>query len=212
VAAPDTRILAILAGAGQPPRAAAAAREFAFERRHREAPLLTPGPGSNRNYRHEHGLAADAEAEELGRIARAMASAEAGRLVPLADITEWFDSLGTDYILPLPRARRWGDRMRPAGSPTLTDEAAQSLGQIEWWYSQPGTGAVPIAIRRVRAILAAIDRVVDSPDSWLRGRLPETREALCQQHRIVYQMVACDDLPPAAANVVILEIFGPAPG
>lgn len=43
---------------------------------------------------------------EAAGIARARASADAGRLIDSEEIDAWIDSLGTDHELPPPRARR----------------------------------------------------------------------------------------------------------
>jgi predicted transcriptional regulator len=43
---------------------------------------------------------------EAGRIARAQQSVAAGRVVPLEDVARWIASLGTDDVLPVPRAPR----------------------------------------------------------------------------------------------------------
>jgi hypothetical protein len=45
-------------------------------------------------------------AYEAQRIAQARESVAAGRVIPLADMQKWADSLGTDQVLPLPRAKR----------------------------------------------------------------------------------------------------------
>jgi predicted transcriptional regulator len=43
---------------------------------------------------------------EAERIAEALASVAAGRVVPAADVEAWLDSLGTDHELPAPRSDR----------------------------------------------------------------------------------------------------------
>jgi len=45
-------------------------------------------------------------AYEAQRIAQARESVAAGRVIPLAGMQKWADSLGTDNVLPLPRAKR----------------------------------------------------------------------------------------------------------
>jgi predicted transcriptional regulator len=43
---------------------------------------------------------------EAWRIAEAKESVAAGRVIPLADVQKWADSLGTADVQPLPRAKR----------------------------------------------------------------------------------------------------------
>jgi hypothetical protein len=45
-------------------------------------------------------------AYEARRIAQARESVAAGRVIPLADMQKWADSLDTNQVLPLPRAKR----------------------------------------------------------------------------------------------------------
>jgi hypothetical protein len=191
--------------AGTAQRSAGHSRQPPFDRPWRESDLITPGSGRDAEA-WSRAIAADRAAGELGRLDAAIDSADAGRLIALADMREWAQSLGSDNVLPLPRARRWCDRIAPAGGICLTDEAAQSLGQIEWFYSQPGAGAGEVASRRVRAILNAMSRLSMSPDFGLPGPVPGTRETACQNYRIIYCALARDD----AENIVVLDICGQA--
>ncbi len=191
--------------AARSPRSAGTARQPPSDRPWRESDLITPGSGRDVEA-WSRAIAADRAAGELGRLDAAIGSAEAGRLIALADMREWALSLGSDNVLPLPRARRWCDRIAPEGGICLSDEAAQSLGQIEWWYSQPGAGAGEVASRRVRAILNAMSRLSMSPDFGLPGPMPGTRETACQSYRIIYCALARGD----AENIVVLDICGQA--
>jgi len=90
---------------------------------------------------------------------------------------------------------------------SLADEAAESLATIEQWYRQPGAGQV--ASRRLRAIRAAIGRLVDFPYIGRPGDVLGTRELTCQDHRIVYLVAAGDGTSTGAGDIVVLDIFGP---
>jgi len=190
----------VLDNAGQPLKLFRVARQ-ALYRQYGDAGLVTTGPETAPAPQRQP-VPTNPQAEPA-RIAAAIASAQAGRLVMLADMQEWLESLESDFVLPLPRARRWGDRMTTAGTTSLTDEAAQRLGQIESWYAQPGVSAAGTAIRRVRSILATIARLAATPESGLPGAVPGTREITCNQHRIVQWLEA-----PDGAQVV-LDILGP---
>jgi plasmid stabilization system protein ParE len=89
----------------------------------------------------------------------------------------------------------------------LSDEAAESLGDVERWYSQPGAGAA--AARRVQAILAAIAGLSDFPYMGRAGDIEGTRELTCQGHRIIYVVAGGADGSSAAGDIVVLDIFGP---
>ncbi len=61
----------------------------------------------------DHPPRAETEAErkariawEAERIAEAMESVAAGRVVPSEEVHAWLDSLGTDHELPVPRSGR----------------------------------------------------------------------------------------------------------
>jgi hypothetical protein len=191
--------------AASAPRSAGNTRQPPFDRPWRESDMITPGSGRDAEA-WAAAIAADRAAGELGRLDAAIDSAEAGRLIALADMREWAESLGSDNVLPLPRARRWCDRVAPESGICLADEAAQSLGQIEWWYSQPGAGAGAVANRRVKALVSAISRLSMSPDFGLPGPMPGTRETACQNYRIVYCALARDGVE----NIVVLDICGQA--
>jgi hypothetical protein len=194
------RVQPVLANGGQPVKLFGVARQGLYQQSG-DAAMVTQGPATDRAP-HPETPATD-QAAEKARITAAIASAQAGRLILLADMQEWLESLESDNVLPLPRARRWADRMTQAGSTSLTDEAAQSLGQIEWWYAQPGVGAAGVAVRRVRSILATIARLATT-EGGLPGPISGTREITCHQHRIVHWLEA-----PDGADVV-LDILGPA--
>ena len=153
---------------------------------------------------------ADRLGHERRRIAAALRSVDEGRVIPFGDMAEWAASLGTEQPLPLPRARRWGDRITVSGVSILADEAAETLGYIEWWYSQPGVGAAVTAIRKVRALLAAIDRLATTPECGLPGETPGTRELTCQNHRIVYLIMEREKTAERVGDAVVFDIFGPA--
>jgi plasmid stabilization system protein ParE len=90
---------------------------------------------------------------------------------------------------------------------TLTDEASESLGEIERWYTQPGAGAV--TARRVQAILAAIAGLSDFPYMGRRGDAEGTRELTCQGHRIIYVVGDGSNSLSNGGDITVLEIFGP---
>jgi hypothetical protein len=55
--------------------------------------------------RQSNGDSGERRAHEAGRIAKARASAAAGRVVALADMVAWADSLDSGEIIPVPRTR-----------------------------------------------------------------------------------------------------------
>jgi hypothetical protein len=149
-------------------------------------------------------------AHEARRIAKAVQSVREGRIIRLVTLVEWAASLRTIDVLPMPRARRLVDRATVIGAASVTDEAAEALDHIEWWYARPNDGPDGISVRRVRAILAAISRLEQTRDKGLPGAIRGTREMVCQGHRIVYVVVRRDRAAGNLGDVVILDIFGPA--
>ena len=143
--------------------------------------------------------------EERRRVAASIRSVEEQRVVPLAAIQAWADSLGTENVLPLPRARRWSDRVDGVEGTSLADEAAESLGHIDWWYSRPGEEKA--ARRRVVTLLTAIGRLASNAEMGLPSDIPGTRVLMCQGHRIVY-VVRPGQPPDHAGVVVVFDIFG----
>ena len=96
-----------------------------------------------------------------------------------------------------------------ARSVRLSDEASESLGEIERWYAQPGADAVEVAARRVRTILAAIATLSDVPFKGRRADIDRTRELSCQGHRIIYVIADGRNGLSNVGNITVLEIFGP---
>jgi hypothetical protein len=146
---------------------------------------------------------------EMRRVSAAVASINAGRVVALANIRAWIDSLDTDDVLPLPRARRWVDKCEIIGEPSLSNEATESLDHIQWWYQRPGDGPGAPSVKRLRAIVAAMERLAESRDSGMQGEVAGTRELLCQSHRIVYVVARRDVAGGKLGDLVVLDIFGP---
>jgi hypothetical protein len=146
---------------------------------------------------------------EMRRIAAAVKSVNAGRVIPLTEMRAWVDSLGSYNILPLPRARRWADRREVSGVASLADEAAEALDHIEWWYQRPGDGDIAPSIKRVRAIVTAMERLAESRDKGLPGAVAGTRELVCQNHRIAYVIARRDPAHDRPGDLVVFDIFGP---
>jgi hypothetical protein len=150
-------------------------------------------------------------AHEMRRIAAAVKSVNAGRVIPLPEMRAWVNSLGTYNILPLPRARRWADRREVSGVASLADEAAEALDHIEWWYQRPGDDDVAPSVKRARAIVTAMERVAESRDKGLPGAVAGTRELVCQNHRIAYVIARRDLAAGRPGDLVVFDIFGPGP-
>jgi hypothetical protein len=146
---------------------------------------------------------------EMRRVSAAVASVNAGRVVPLTNIRAWVDSLRTYDVLPLPRARRWADKCEVIGAASLANEATESLDHIQWWYQRPGDGPDAPCVRRLRAIVAVMERLAESRDKGLPGEVAGTRELLCQNHRIVYVIARRNQAAGNPGDLVVFDIFGP---
>jgi hypothetical protein len=169
--------------------------------------LINTGPtGPTEETEDEH---SSRIAHEMRRVAAAVKSVNAGRVVPLSEMRAWADSLGTPGILPLPRARRWADRREIVGAPSLADEAAESLDHIEWWYQRPGDGPEAPSVKRVRLIIAALERLAETRDKGLMGVIAGTREMVCQSHRVIYVIARRDPAAGKPGDLVVFDIFGP---
>ena len=90
---------------------------------------------------------------------------------------------------------------------SLTPGAQADLEAIRGWYSQPGSGAT--AKRRVKAILAAIRRLRQTPCLHARGERPGTRELSVEGHRIVYAVTPDTGSNTTAGDVAVVRVFGP---
>lgn len=87
------------------------------------------------------------------------------------------------------------------------DRAIADLEAVVDWQTQPGSGAA--AVRRVKAIRAAIERLRDVPCLHVHGEHPGTREMSCQGHRVIYEVVPDTGRNATAGNVTVLRVFGP---
>ncbi len=86
----------------------------------------------------------------------------------------------------------------------FTAAAAQDLTSARRWFTQPGAGA--IAARRLRRILAAINRLADHPCRHPReGR---NREFSVERHRVVYRVIPDTGRDATAGDVLVLGVFG----
>jgi plasmid stabilization system protein ParE len=88
-----------------------------------------------------------------------------------------------------------------------TEEAIADLDRILHWQTQPGSG--PAAIRRLRAIRTAIQRLKQNPCLHPIGEHPNLRELSCEGHRVMYEVVPDTGRSETAGNVVVLRVFGP---
>lgn len=73
------------------------------------------------------------------------------------------------------------------------------------WFTQPGTGAT--AARRLRRILAAINRLVEHP--CRHPREGHNREFSIERHRVVYRVIPDTGRNATAGDVLVLRVFGP---
>lgn len=89
----------------------------------------------------------------------------------------------------------------------LSDSAVADLDEIYRWQAQPGAGMA--AVRRLRAIGAALRRLRRAPYLYQIGERPGTREATAGGHRIVYRISPDTGSNTTAGDVLVLRVFGP---
>jgi plasmid stabilization system protein ParE len=88
-----------------------------------------------------------------------------------------------------------------------TDEAIEDLKAVRQWQTQPGCGAA--ALRRLKAIRAAINRLRQTPCLHAVGKQAGTRELACEGHRVIYQVNPDTGRNATAGDVLVLRVFGP---
>ena len=81
------------------------------------------------------------------------------------------------------------------------------MAAIRRWQLQPGSG--PAAKRRVKTILATIERLRRLPRLYAHGDRPGTREVSCEGHRVVYVVDRDTGRNEDAGDVTVLRVFGP---
>jgi plasmid stabilization system protein ParE len=86
--------------------------------------------------------------------------------------------------------------------------ALADLDAMQRWQTQSGSG--PAAIRRVRAIRAAIRRLKQHPCRYPVGQYPGVRELPCDGgYRTLYRVVPDTGRDETAGDVRVLRVFGP---
>ena len=86
--------------------------------------------------------------------------------------------------------------------------ALTDLDVMRRWQTQPGSG--PAAIRRVKAIQAAIRRLKQTPCLYAVGQQPGVRELPCQGgYRALYEVQPDTGRNDTAGDVRVLRVFGP---
>lgn len=85
--------------------------------------------------------------------------------------------------------------------------AGIDLAGIREWHSQPGAGSA--AQRRVKRILAAIDRLQRQPYAGRPGDEPGTRELIIEGHVAVYELRPDTGDNVTTGDVYVLRVFGP---
>ena len=89
-----------------------------------------------------------------------------------------------------------------------TPEARDDLEAVWRWQTQPGSGSV--AIRRVKAIRAAIRRLKQTPCLYPVGQHPGVRELPCDNgYRALYEVLPDTGRNETAGDVRVLRVFGP---
>src|ERR1039457_687251 len=89
-----------------------------------------------------------------------------------------------------------------------TPEARDDLDAARRWQTQPGSG--PAAIRRVKAIRAAIQRLKLTPCLHPVGQHPGVREPPCDGgYRALYEVLPDTGRNDTAGDVQVLRVFGP---
>lgn len=89
-----------------------------------------------------------------------------------------------------------------------TPEARDDLDAIWHWQTQLGSG--PAARRRLMAIRAAINRLLEHPCRYPVGRHPGVRELPCDGgYRALYEVVPDTGRDETAGDVQMLRVYGP---
>jgi len=86
--------------------------------------------------------------------------------------------------------------------------ALADLDAVQRWQTQPGSGSA--AIRRVKAIRAAIRRLKRHPCLYPVGQYPGVRELPCDGgYRALYRVIPDTGRDETAGDVRIMRVFGP---
>lgn len=88
-----------------------------------------------------------------------------------------------------------------------TDDAIRDLEGVRRWQFQPGSG--PAAIRRVKAIQAAIRNLKRMPCLYAAVDHPGVRELPCEGHRVMYVVEPDTERNDSSGDVLVLRVFGP---
>ena len=88
-----------------------------------------------------------------------------------------------------------------------TEPATDDLEAIRRWQTQPGSGLA--AIRRMKAIRAAINRLRHFPCLYPLGDQAGVREMPCGGHRVIYAVDPDTGRNDDAGDVLVLRVFGP---
>lgn len=89
-----------------------------------------------------------------------------------------------------------------------TPEARDDLNAVWRWQTQPGSGSA--AIRRLKAIRAAIRRLKQHPCLYPVGQHPGVRELPCDgDYRALYEVRPDTGRDETAGDVRVLRVFGP---
>ena len=90
----------------------------------------------------------------------------------------------------------------------FTDKALGDLDLIGRWQTQPGFGAA--AIRRLKAVRAAIRRLKQHPCLYSFGEYTSVRELPCDGgYRAVYRVDPDTGRNETAGDVMVLRVSGP---
>ena len=91
---------------------------------------------------------------------------------------------------------------------SYTPEASEDLDGIRLWLTQPGSGRA--ALRRLRAIRAAINRLRQHPCRYPVGQHSGVRELPCDGgYRALYRVAPDTGRDETAGDVRVLRVFGP---
>lgn len=88
-----------------------------------------------------------------------------------------------------------------------TEGARADFEAMLRWQTQPGAGAA--AIRRIKSIRAAIQRLRHYPCLYAAGAVPGVRELPCGGYRVIYEVAPDTGDNKTAGDVRVLRIFGP---
>jgi plasmid stabilization system protein ParE len=91
---------------------------------------------------------------------------------------------------------------------SYTDKALADLDAARRWLTQPGSG--PVARRRLAAIGAAIEGLLDHPCLHPAGQHRGVRELPCAGgYRVLYRIIPDTGRDETAGDVQVLRMFGP---